>query len=119
MDEKEKTKKIFAANLNRYMYKSGKSRSEVSAALGVSYYTFSDWCLGRKYPRMDKVEKLAAYFGCLKSDLIEEKQEKPATGEGSELSPAKREFIERLKTMSEADLKRLDMLLQIFEKENS
>jgi hypothetical protein len=30
---------------------------------------------GKKYPRMDKVEKLAAYFGILKSDLIEEKNE--------------------------------------------
>jgi hypothetical protein len=30
---------------------------------------------GKKYPRMDKVEMLADYFGILKSDLIEEKTE--------------------------------------------
>lgn len=53
----------------------GKSRRDVCAALGFSYYTFSDWVNGKKYPRMDKVEMLADYFGILKSDLIEEKTE--------------------------------------------
>ena len=53
----------------------GKTRKDVSEAIGVSYYTFTDWVKGKKYPRMDKVEKLASYFGILKSDLIEEKSE--------------------------------------------
>ena len=68
-------KNIFAANLQRYMEINGKTRRDVSEAIGVSYYTFTDWVKGKKYPRMDKVEKLAAYFGILKSDLIEEKSE--------------------------------------------
>jgi repressor LexA len=68
-------KNIFASNLRRYMDISGKSRREVSEALGVSYYTFSDWVNGKKYHRMGKVEALAQYFGILKSDLIEEKTE--------------------------------------------
>lgn len=68
-------KNIFASNLKKYMEMHKKTRREVSDALGVSYYTFSDWVNGKKYPRMDKVEKLAAYFGILKSDLIEEKTE--------------------------------------------
>ena len=68
-------KNIFAANLQRYMDLNNKSRRDVSEALGVSYYTFTDWVKGKKYPRMDKVEKLAAYFGILKSDLIEDKGE--------------------------------------------
>lgn len=66
-------KSIFARNLKKYMDINGKSRKEVSQALGVSYYTFSDWANGKKYPRMDKVEMLANYFGIQKSDLIEEK----------------------------------------------
>lgn len=68
-------KNIFASNLKRYMDMYGKSRRDVSDAIGVSYYTFTDWVNGKKYPRMDKVEKLAAYFGILKSDLIEEKSQ--------------------------------------------
>lgn len=69
MDNKD----VFATNLKRYMDENGKSRKEVSEAIGVSYYTFTDWVKGKKYPRMDKVEKLAEYFGILKSDLIEKK----------------------------------------------
>jgi transcriptional regulator with XRE-family HTH domain len=50
-----------------------KTRKEVSEAIGVNYYTFTDWVTGRKYPRMDKVERLAEYFNIKKSDLIERK----------------------------------------------
>lgn len=66
-------KNIFAANLRRHMALNEKSRKDVSKALGISYYTVTDWVNGKKYPRMDKVEMLANYFGILKSDLIEEK----------------------------------------------
>lgn len=68
-------KSVFASNLQRYMQTNNKTRRDVCEAIGVSYYTFTDWVTGKKYPRMDKVEKLAAYFGILKSDLIEEKNE--------------------------------------------
>jgi len=66
-------KSIFAKNLQRQMDLHGKTRRDVCQALGFNYYTYSDWVNGKKYPRMDKVEKLADYFGILKSDLIEEK----------------------------------------------
>ncbi len=69
MDNKD----IFAENLKRYMELNEKSRKDVSEAIGVSYYTFTDWVNGKKFPRMDKVEKLAQYFGILKSDLIEKR----------------------------------------------
>lgn len=69
MDNKE----IFSANLKRLMDQKGISRQDLSKVLGVSYFTISDWVNGKKYPRMDKVELLATYFGVLKSDLIEKK----------------------------------------------
>ena len=72
-------KNIFASNLKRYMALNEKSRKDISEALGISYYTVTDWVNGKKYPRMDKVEKLAQYFGILKSDLIEEKTEEHRT----------------------------------------
>lgn len=68
-------KNIFAKNLTYYRKLHKKSRKDVCTALGISYYTYSDWENGKKYPRMDKVERLANYFGILKSDLIEEKTE--------------------------------------------
>lgn len=66
-------KSVFARNLQYQMDLNQKTRKDVCEALGFSYYTFSDWVNGKKYPRMDKVEILANYFGVLKSDLIEEK----------------------------------------------
>lgn len=66
-------KNIFATNLNNLMQREHKSRKDLSDALGISYFTITAWVNGTKYPRMDKVEMLANYFGVLKSDLIEEK----------------------------------------------
>lgn len=102
-------KNIFASNLKRYMEINKKTRREVSEAIGVSYYTFTDWVNGKKYPRMDKVEKLAAYFGILKSDLIEDKKEKPnAQDEG--LSEDMKELIDCIKKLPED---KIEMLLQV------
>ena len=66
-------KNIFAYNLNRLMESHRKSRKDLSDALGISYFTITAWANGTKYPRMDKVEMLANYFGVRKSDLIEER----------------------------------------------
>lgn len=65
-------KTIFASNLQKYMNLHNKTRRDLSEALGISYYTVTDWVKGKKFPRMDKVEMLADYFCILKSDLIEE-----------------------------------------------
>jgi len=56
------------------MERFGKDRVQVCADLGFKYTTFTDWYNGNKYPRIDKIEILANYFGVLKSDLIEEKE---------------------------------------------
>lgn len=92
-------KNIFAENLNYYMDLHQKSRREVSEALDVSYYTFTDWIKGKKYPRMDKVEMLANYFGILKSDLIEEK--KPSSLKEIKLSEGEQALIELFRKVPE------------------
>ena len=43
-------------------------------ALGVKYTTFTDWVKGNSYPRIDKIELMANYFGISKSDLVEERK---------------------------------------------
>lgn len=73
-NEGEKNKTIFANNLKYYVRMSGKSRREISESLAVSYYTFCDWINGKKYPRIDKIDLLAKYFGITKADLIEKKE---------------------------------------------
>lgn len=66
-------RETFSKNLSYYMEKSGRSQIEVAEIVGVSKSTFNEWVKGKKYPRIDKIEKLANYFGVLKSDLIEER----------------------------------------------
>lgn len=66
-------KEIFSGNLKFYMQKFDKTRKDVCDDLGFKYTTFSDWVNGKKYPRIDKIEMLANYFGVEKSDLIEDK----------------------------------------------
>ena len=64
-------KEIFARNLCHYIKINGVERKTVASAIGVSYNAFCDWCTGVYYPRIDKIELLADYFGINKSDLIE------------------------------------------------
>ena len=63
---------IFSRNLKRYLKNSESTQKEVAKAVGVSAGTFCDWVRGRAYPRMDKVQLLAEYFGISKSDLVED-----------------------------------------------
>jgi transcriptional regulator with XRE-family HTH domain len=55
--------------------RSGRDQKEVAEVLGVAPSTFNEWMKAKKYPRIDKIEMLANYFGILKSDLIEKVSE--------------------------------------------
>lgn len=68
-------KEVLANNLTYYIERSGKSQKELAEVVGVATSTFNDWVKGKKYPRIDKIEMLANYFGILKSDLIEQRTE--------------------------------------------
>jgi transcriptional regulator with XRE-family HTH domain len=103
-------KEVFAKNLKKYMELNRKSRREVCAALGYSYFTFSDWVNGKKMPRMDKVEQLANYFGILKSDLIEEKKETATEGG---LSEAKQQLLSLAENCSEEEAERLLQMMKL------
>lgn len=67
------SKEVFAKNLKYYMESRDKTQKELAEIVGVSAPTMNDWIKGKKFPRIDKIEILANYFGILKSDLIEEK----------------------------------------------
>lgn len=68
-------KETMAKNLKYYIAKSGKDRRELSEIWGFPYSTVTEWINGKKYPRIDRIEVMAEYFGILKSDLIEERTE--------------------------------------------
>lgn len=70
---KEWSRQVFSRNLRKYIADSGKTQKELADIIGVSAPTFNEWVSGKKFPRIDKIQKLADCFGILKSDLIEEK----------------------------------------------
>lgn len=66
-------KEVFSKNLKYYIANSGKDRRELAKIWGFPYSTVTEWINGKKYPRIDRIEIMANYFGILKSDLIENK----------------------------------------------
>ena len=70
----EDSRKVFGENLACFMKKTGKTQAELAEIVGVSNPTFSDWVHGKKYPRIDKIEKLAQCLGVSKAELIEKRE---------------------------------------------
>lgn len=64
-------RKTMALNIEYQLKKAGKSQREMCISLGFKENTVSDWMNARTYPRIDKVEMMANFFNCRKSDLIE------------------------------------------------
>ena len=106
----EENKRIMARNIKRYMDQKGVTNQQICDALDFKYTTFMDWIKGVTYPRIGKVEAMANYFGCEKSDLIEDKKETPTTQESDELSVDMKELVERIKTLPED---KVQLLLQL------
>ena len=69
----DNSKTILAKNIRYLMEQKQKTRTELCEALGVKYTTLSDWVNGKTYPRIDKIERMAAYFGVEKSALLEDR----------------------------------------------
>ena len=107
-------KEIFAENLNYYIARSGKTQKEIADYIEVPAGTLNNWVKGKKYPRIDKIEKLAQYFGILKSDLIEYKQKQSTEGE---LSPLTIEIMQKVEEMTEDQKKKFLQVLSLFDKE--
>ena len=107
-------KEILSKNLKYYIEKSGKDRRELAKIWGFPYSTLTEWINGRKYPRIDRIEIMADYFGILKSDLIEEKlsedTEKPADDDG--LSEGQRKLIAFVQTVPED---KAEMILRVIQ----
>lgn len=93
-------KTVISANIKRYMTEKGVNAKELSKTLNVPYTTVLSWIKAEYYPRIDKIEKMSDYFGCLKSDLIEDKTKQPVE---DELSEVKRALIDLIEGLSESE----------------
>ena len=65
---------LFSRNLSNQLYKQDKSQADLCKRLNVSSATASDWCNGKKLPRLDKIQTICNWLGIEKSDLLEDKE---------------------------------------------
>lgn len=74
MEHKDESyyRRVFANNLKSCLQEKGVTQKEVAEALGLSQGALSDWMSLRRTPGMDRVQRLAEYFGVEMSDLVEE-----------------------------------------------
>lgn len=105
-----KNKEIMSANIKAELDKRGLNVKDFATALDFKYSTVLDWLHAKTYPRIDKIEKIADYFGIDKSDLVEERKNKVTkvsnvelsdddvimTWRGQPLSDEDREMIKRI-----------------------
>jgi len=103
----DESKRIMAENIKRYMEKKGVTNQQLCDDLGFKYTTFMDWIKAVTYPRIGKIEAMANYFGCKKSDLVEDKSSAEDTKKESAnddgLSKNKRELLDFVSTLSESE----------------
>ena len=94
-------REIFAKNLSYYVERIGKDQKEIAEIVGVAPSTFNEWTKGKKYPRIDKIEMLANYFGILKSDLIEDKSNNDYPPDEPKLTEREKIIIELFRQIPE------------------
>ena len=103
-------KETFSRNLKWYLDRMGKSQKEVAAYLGVNPSSVNDWVKAKKYPRIDKIEMMAMYFGILKSDLIEEKGINRSLPQPQTLTEGENKLVELFRQVPES---KQQMLLEM------
>ena len=114
-------KDVLSKNLKKYIAKSGKDRTQVAKDLGLSYSTLTDWINGKKYPRINNIEKLAVYFNVSKSDLIEDFEDIKKDNDRLatiivklRMNKELLEVVEKLISLDKAKLESLSRLLGTF-----
>ena len=65
-------KEIFIKNLRYLMEAKGVTQADICRELGVSSATVSDWCNGKKFPRTDKLQRIAELLNVRPSALTSE-----------------------------------------------
>ena len=67
-------KEIMAKNIKRFLDSKGITGKDLALAIGVPPTTLYSWLQAAAYPRIDKIEMMANYFGITKADLVEDEE---------------------------------------------
>lgn len=76
----EEMRRIFSDNLKYWLNARDKTQADLSRYMKVSSATASDWCHGRKAPRMDKIQSICNWLGLELSDLLTENDHSEKSG---------------------------------------
>lgn len=85
----------FAENIKRLREEHHLTQAQLGDIAGVSNKAISTWENGTAYPRIGAIERIAAYYHLLKSDLVDDRD--------VNLS----EVIDKIRRLDDADLARL------------
>lgn len=109
-------KQIMAENIKRLLDMKGLNPRQMALALDFKYTTVLDWVNAKTYPRIDKIEIMANYFGVNKSDLIEEKNRPTSSIPFSNFDPRQAILLSNYSKLDETNknnlLKTSEQLLQ-------
>lgn len=101
-------RETFIKNLRHLMEEKGITQADICRALGVSSATVSDWCTGKKYPRVDAMQHLADLLGVRFSTLTTENgledYEDQQRLEALHQNPQLGLLFDRTRKMSKADV---------------
>lgn len=61
---------IISQNIKREIETSGKSKTEIARALGVSNSTITQYCTGRAQPTLATLSKLCVILDCSADDIL-------------------------------------------------
>lgn len=102
-------KRIMGDNIQYFLDKYGITRRDFAKAVGIPYSTLTEWMNARAYPRIDKIEIMANYFGVDKSELVEKR--KP------ELDPTVRRLLSYVEKLTPEQAESLIPLIKSMTKE--
>ena len=108
----EDIKLKFAQNLKNIMQKRNKTQSDLVKDLSFRQATVSDWLNGKKYPRMDKVEKLANYLGVSINELVMQSVSEPPVP-AIQLTDQEKSMIKKYRQLNADGKSRVDYVLNM------
>lgn len=71
--------KLIGWNINQLLLQNNKTQQELADHLGVGQSTVSMWVNGARTPRMDRIDAMARYFNCQRSDIITDRNKSRAS----------------------------------------
>lgn len=105
-------KAIIANNLSYLIELSGKDQKQISVELDVNPPTFNQWVNGKAIPSVSMLKRIAAYFGVMLTDLVDQRTA------DSVLTDKSNKLLSIIKTCNDEQLKLITEFAVLVTKNN-